>query len=441
MSLWKIAWRSIQHRALASTLTAISMALGVALVVAVLVIHGVIDRSFRRSAQGYDLIVGAKGSRLQLVLNTVYHLQRPIGNIPYEYYQEVAFGRYAPDVELAIPVCMGGNYKGYRVVGTTPEMFSKLEYLGDKKYEFQPGGRNFKAGAFFEAVVGATVARKRGLVVGDTFSPVHGFDAEQGKEHGKSKFTIVGILAPTGTPNDRALFINIEGFYQIHEEGHAGHAAEAASAEDPTQHAAETEAEHHDDTESDPYKNRGVTAILVCTDQRPERALSVQALPKLINQGPFAQAIAPAEVVAELFEGIVGNVQLILLVLAVLVVVVAGIGILVSIYNSMNDRRHDIAVMRALGARRGTVMIVILLESILLALGGGGLGLLLGHGLTGALAPLVAEHTGVIITPWQFQLNELILIPGLIALATLAGYLPAVIAYRTDVAESLAHNP
>ena len=126
-----------------------------------------------------------------------------------------------------------------------------------------------------------------------------------------------------------------------------------------------------------------------------------------------------------------------LLILAVLVVVVAGVGILVSIYNSMSDRRHEIAVMRALGASRVTVGTIILLESIMLSLGGGLFGLAVGHALIGVLSPTIAEHTGVIVGAFQFQWQELILIPGLLVLATLVGYLPAMSAYRTDVAKSL----
>ena len=457
MSLWKIALRNIQHRALASVLTAFSMALGVGLVVAVIVIHGVIDKSFKRGAQGYDLIVGPKGSPLELVLNTVYHLGRPLGRIPYEYYLELTEGRFRPEVELAIPVCMGGNYKGFRVVGTTPEMFDKLEYRGGEKYRFAEG-RNFDWGEFHEGVVGATVARKTGLKVGDTFRPVHGFDAEQGEKH--DPFTVAGILEQTGTPNDRALFINIEGFYLIHqhgedegggadshghqddkhEEGHTepnGHDHKKDKAVEEHDHADHADGHGHEHETDD--GGRMVTAVLVCTNR--ERTGQAYGLPRMINEETEAQAIFPSEVITRLFEGIVGNVQLVLLVLAVLVVVVAGVGMMVSIYNSMNDRRHDIAVMRALGARRRTVMLVILLESILLSLGGGAFGLVLGHILTGALAPSIMEHTGVVVNAFHFQFTELILIPGLIILASLVGYLPAVVAYRTDVAQSLTNTP
>ena len=162
MSLWKIAWRSIQQRALASSLTGISMALGVMLVVAVLVIHGVINQSFlNNGGLGYNIVVGAKGGRLELVLNSVYYLARPVENIPYSYYQEFVDGRFAPMVDKAIPVCLGDMYQDFRVVGTTPDFFDKLDY-GGKQYEFA-SGRNFKPNEYFGAVVGATVARETGL--------------------------------------------------------------------------------------------------------------------------------------------------------------------------------------------------------------------------------------------------------------------------------------
>jgi putative ABC transport system permease protein len=420
MSLWKIAWRSIQQRALASALTAVSMGLGVALVVAVLVIHTVVNQSFRRGGEGYDLIVGAKGGRLQLVLNSVYYLSQPIGNIPHSYYKEFTEGKFAPDIEAVIPICMGHSYKGFRVVGTTPDMFDKLFYLGDRKYEFAEG-ENFKSENLFDAVIGSTAAKETRLKIGGKFKARHGV-GEGAKDH-KQEFSVVGILAHTGTPNDRALFVNMEGFYQIHshESNHEHRAHDHAS-----------HAPHGDDS-------KPVTALLVCVDQYKPGL--TQILERKINDGPVAQAATPSMVIAELFEGMIGNVQIILLIMAVLIVVVAGLGIMVSIYNSMSDRRHEIAVMRALGASRQTVMIVILLESILLSLGGGVLGLLLGHGLIAALSPVIVEQTGVAVGLLHFRLIELILIPGLIVLASLVGYLPAVAAYRTDVAKSLTVTP
>lgn len=468
MSLWKIAWRSIQQRTLASTLTALSMALGVTLVVSVLVVHGVVDASFRENAQGYDLIVGGKGGSLQMVLNTVFYLSKPTQNLPYGFYKEfLRGGRFSDVVQTAIPICMGDNYRGFRVIGTTPQFFAALSY-GGRQVEFA-AGKPFGADTYYTAVVGSLAARKTGLKVGDTFRPTHGIDTDAAQGHQHEPFTVVGVLAPTGTPNDRALFINIEGFYHLtghakeeapeelaavgaagpkpHEDDHAAKKTDSHDHEKGEKHQAHDEkgheGHHHefDPNEPLPEELKEVTAILVRTDMT--RPMLAMALPKLINQeqGSNAQAVLPGREIAELFDGIVGNVQKLLLLFAVLVMVVAGIGIMVSIYNSMSDRRHEIAVMRALGAGRGKVMLIVLLESILLSLGGGALGILLGHGLIGLLNPILVDQTGVSMAWFQFDPLELILIPGLIVLASLVGYLPAVAAYRTDVAKSLRAAP
>ena len=494
MSLWKIAWRSIQQRTLASSLTALSMALGVALVVAVLVIYGVVQTSFNRAAHGYDLIVGAKGGKLQLVLNTVFHLSQPIENVPWSYYKEFQpGGRFASRVEFAIPYCLGDNYEGYRVVGTLPERFTKVEYAQGKHYEFS-SGKNFTKDGFFDAVVGSVVARRTGLKVGDHFAPTHGLSSDKGDGHKHDDFHVVGILAPTGTPNDRAVFVNIEGFLLL--DGHAkpvpkdeATVAETAAPAEPApaeEHAhaehADEEHEHaeqkagepaheehahedhkheehaHDEHGHDehahghdhdhahghdhhhheplPENQREVTAILV-----KSTLLGGLSLPRTINKEPFAQAVFPVQEIQMLFQGLLGNFQMLLFGLALLVVIVSGISIMVSIYNSMNDRRHDIAVMRALGASRGKVMAIILFESILLAVGGGLAGVLLGHGLIVALDPIIEAQTGISIGFLKFERIELVLIPALVVLAAVVGYLPAVVAYRTDVARALSERP
>jgi len=433
MSLWKIAWRSIQERALASGLTALSLALGVALVVTVLVVHHVVDRSFRRSAQGYNLIVGApKGSGLELVLSTVYHLGQPIENIPYTYWLEFTRGRFAADVEAAIPVSIGDNYRGFHVVGTVPEMFTKLRWLDDRPYTFAEG-RNLDPEHLQEAVAGWQAAEQTGLKLGDPVRPSHGLSGEGGHEH--EPFKVVGILSRTGTPADRALYVNIEAVYRL--EGHLrpkSHDAQAHDHKDTDHHHDHGAAAHgHAHDHAIPDEDKQVTAILVAA--KPTR---VMALARRVNDESVARAAIPVQEISRLLDGIVGNVQVLLLILAVLVVVVAGIGMLVSIYNSMNDRRREIAVMRALGARRRTVMLVVLMESVLLSAGGGLLGLALGHALLGLLSPLVLQQTGVMIDALRFQWDELVLIPGLLALAALIGYLPAAVAYRTDVAKALS---
>jgi ABC-type lipoprotein release transport system permease subunit len=559
MSLWKIAWRSIQQRALASTLTAISMGLGVALVVAILVVRGTIGDSFRNNTSlGYNLIVGAKGGKLQLVLNTVYYLSSPVENIPYSYYKQFTEGKYKPYVAKAVPCCLGDYYQNYRVIGTTPEMFS-FELSRGRTYSCS-AGEIFKPDDYFGAVIGATVARETGLKVGADFRPTHGAPGGQ-DAHEHDPFRVVGVLKPTGTPNDRALFINIEGFYLldnhakpveeetaghaesghhtastgahhhddddhaehehagadhdhagegVHEHAehehsdddhaddghaehehvdhdhvdhdhmdddhdhehaehadadhehaeHAGHDHESAEAgldqahgAHAHEHAHEHEHEHghehahehghHHHHEPLPESQREVTAVLLLTASPPgvPPELTAIDLVKQINKGNVAQAVLPIREVVSLFELFVGPIEMLLLALTVMIVVVAGIGILVSMYNSMSERRHEIAVMRALGAGRGTVMLIVLLESILLSLGGGLLGWLLGHLLIAGLNPWVVAQTGVAIGFFQSVPLELVIIPGLIALAAIVGYLPAMVAYRTDVAKALVAAP
>ena len=539
MSLWKIAWRSMQQRALASWLTGLSMALGVALVVSVLVIYSVVDQSFRKSAAGYDLIVGAtKGGRLQIVLNTVYHLSTPVENIPYSYYKEFTRdadrkGKFADYVQTAIPYCLGDSYQEFRVVGTTPEMFDAFEYAPGQRYEFAEG-RNFEHDHYFEGVIGSLVARKTGLKIGDEFEPTHGVEND-GQGHKHDAFKVVGILAPTGTPNDRALFVNMEGFYLLqghakeappgeehehgehehadHDHDHADHkhddhdhdahgddhdhasekpAAKADEHADHDEHEhkedksaskakAATGADHEHDHDHDehadgkhaddgheehahddhghehaehehghdhghahsheplPESQREVTAVLIRTN--PKNILANKLLQRIINKGRDAQAVQPAVEIFSLFDTIISNLQWLLLALAVLVITVAGIGIMVSIYNSMSDRRRDIAVMRSLGARRSTVMTIILLESILLSLGGGVVGFLLGHGLIGLASPWIVAQTGVSIGLFEFDWRELVLVPALVLLASVVGFLPAMSAYGTDVSKALSTAP
>ncbi len=418
MSLWKVAWRSIRQRTLVSALTVLSMGLGVALVVAVLVVYGVVDQSFHRGGEGYDLIVGAKGGKEQLVLNTVFYLSEPIGNIPYSFYDALLDGKYGR-VETAIPVCMGHTYQSFRVIATIPDIFD-LKYRGDQSYRFAKG-RNFKLGNHFEAVLGSIAASKSATQIGESIKIVHG--SGPGARADNAGFKVVGILEPTGTPVDRGVFVNMLGFQQLH------HHEDVGADEEHGSHGA-----HADEAKE-------ITAILVCIRKEDSDKGWTDIMTRRINNTKVAQAVEPLRVITELFENVIGKLQWILLGMSILTVIEAGIGIMVSIYNSMSDRRHEIAVMRGLGASRLTVMLIILMESILLSLMGGAMGLLLGHGAIWLCSPIITDWTGVVIGLFQFQPAELVLIPGLVILASAVGYLPAMSAYRTDVAKSLITTP
>jgi putative ABC transport system permease protein len=361
-------------------------------------------------------------------------------------------GKYGMMTDLAIPLCLGDYYGRFRVVGTTPDLFDELVFDidNDRKFEFGQG-RNFRSHdaehGFFEAVVGSTVARELNVTLGQRISPRHG-DPE-GHTH-TGKFTVVGILRPSGTPNDRAVFVNMEGFYLM--EDHAKPLDEAKPEEATDQPkvfdkaswqefqksraAAAKKAETDDsaDVEPLPVEQREVTAMLLKVPYQ-----LAPGLENAINEGSQAQAVLPVAVIYGLFEFIVNPIEWTLLVLTAMICVVSAISILVSIYNSMSERRGEIAVMRALGAGRGTVMTIILLEATLLALGGGVFGWLAGHTMCFVAGPWIEQQTGVLVGFINLLTLPLesILIPSLMVLAIAVGIWPAISAYRTDVAKSL----
>lgn len=348
--------------------------------------------------------------------------------------------QYGQLTRFAIPLCLGDYYGPFRVVGTTPDMLRLLKHgpESDQAYTFSQG-RNFEtynhAHGFFEAVVGATVARNQGIHVGDEIAPAHG--AEDGKAHART-FTVVGILDPTGTPQDRAVFVNIEGFFLM--ENHAKPLEQESTDEETSLFADEASvtddphlSDHHDEVEGLPIEQREVTSILLLTSE----AIYAVPLENTINEGNVAQAVFPVQEITRLFEVIVEPVQLMMLTLTVMICVVSGVSIMVSIYNSMSERKHEIAVMRALGAGRLTIMFIILAESILLAMCGGALGWILGHALNLLASPYIEGITGVEIGFFSLAPREIILIPALLSLAVLVGFLPSLAAYRTDVAKAL----
>jgi len=452
MTLLGIAWRNIRQRLLTSLLTALSLALGVALVVATLVTGGIVKQAFESgSGLGYNMIVGAKGSPLQLVLNSVYLISKPIENISWDFYQQFlpaaerpdgADGTFAASTKTAVPICMGDYFRGFRVIGTNTTYFDRLT-LGDSRPFTFAAGRNFRDDEFFGGVLGATVAANLGLKPGDPFAPTHG--ADDGKVH--DPFMVTGILARTDTPVDRGVFVNMEGFYL--QEGHA----KPVEGEESGERRAETgkDADRAPDDGNDkpeplPFAQREVTAILVETAAIPglpgmpplPAELTAMGLRTTINEGRDGQAAEPIREIRLLLDLFVRPLELLLLLVTTLVVIVSAIGILVSMVGSSLERSRDVAIMRALGARRSHVLVVVLIEAVLLAVGGGLAGWVLGHVLVGAIAPLITTNAGVSASVLSTAPGaELLLVPFLVVLAILAALLPALAAYRTDVSKWL----
>jgi putative ABC transport system permease protein len=405
--------RSLRQHLLSTTVTVVSVGLAAGLTMSVFAINQQTYDAFTGGSPGFDAVLGARGSQLQLVLNTVFHLEASAGNIPWSMYQQIAAN---PRVLVAIPYAVGDNYKGYRIVGTIADIFTKFQYRLGAHFEVEPGGRFFTDGSH-EAVLGNYVAGKLGVKVGDTITPYHGLQYSESQKH-NDQFKVVGILKGTNSPSDRVLWIPIEGIYRM-----SGHVLRGTG-----------EIFRPEEGKEIPDETKEVSAVML----KFKNAQTGFILDQQINrQGKVATLAWPiAKVMAELFERM-GWVSRILTMVAYLVVVVAGGSILASIYNTMNERRREFAILRALGARRTTVFSAIVMESATITLLGALVGYAVYGGILAAAFVIVRAQTGVVLD--AFKPNPALwLTPlGMIALGALAGLVPAFKAYRTDVASNL----
>src|SRR5580658_6594961 len=400
MTLPLIVWKSLRQHALSTIVTALSIALAGGLLMSVWSVKEQSQATFTGLNEGFDAVLGARGSKLQLVLNSIFHLESSPGNLAWTDFQDIARN---PNVELAVPIAVGDNYHGYRLVGTTLDYFEKTEYAPGQKFAVQPGGAVFDP-TRKEAVVGDFVARKMNLKVGDTFHPFHGLIFDEKSQHAET-YTVVGILKPSNTPADRVIWIPLEGIQKM-----AGH---------------------------DPKAATDVSAVLV--KLKAGSAMAGFRMDMMYNkQGSrltFAWPIG--RVVAELFDKF-GWFDRVLALVSYLVAVVATASILASIYNSMNERRREIAILRALGARRRIIFSAILLEAAAISALGMVVGFLVYVGIMTAAAKVIRAQTGIVLDPYQYNAVMLWAPTALIGLGALAGVVPAMKAYRTDVATYLA---
>lgn len=451
MNLFSIAWKSVSQRKVASLLTALSVALGVMLMVVVLVIAGAVDGALNQRSIAYDLIIGAKGSDLQLVLSSVYRVQPPIANLPYMYLDQLRNDRR---IETAIPLAFGDFTKpehgGFPIVGTTNEYFLN-EYTPGKMFEVADQEGTRQLSELYDAVIGSQVAHRNDWRVGDQFSIVHG-SADSEDAHDEL-FTIVSVLRQTGTPNDRSVFLNLEAVYIL--DGHQKPIDEVETrlkdfygndkerldiAMNQMEQLKQRRAKGQEIGDESmgygldtPDAMKEITAVFVKTRE----VFDTITLHSQLKNGSKAMAVNPIQPIKRLMTNFVGPTKSALMVLTGMIIVVSGISIFVSIYNSMSDRKREIGIMRALGARRSSVFSIILAESTVLCIGGGLMGWLIGHGLSVAFAPYISAETGLLLDGWALNPMEFVLFPVLLVLGALVGFLPAMTAYRTNVADAL----
>lgn len=405
-TLWLLVRRSLARHAVSTVVTIASAATASGLVISVFALGEQSRKAFSGGEVGFDAVLGAKGSELQLVLNAVFHLETSPGNLPWHLYQEAAA---ASGVSRAIPYAVGDSFERFRVVGTTKARFDDLALAN--------GGRAFDE-HHREAVIGATVAASTGLTVGASFRPVHGLEANEEHSHDE-EYAVTGILRSTGAPIDRVIFIPIEGVFRL-----GGHVLRGGGEE--------FHAHAHEEI---PDEHKEVSAVLLTLDS-PQAGFALRQ--RLDDQGADATLAFPiGQSIAELFDKL-GFVNRILELVAWLVMVVAAGSILAAITNTMNERRREFAVLRALGARRTTVFSAIVLEATTIAAAGAALGLVVYVGISWVVGGLVQTRTGVVLELVTDH-SALVFTPlAMIALGAAAGLVPALLAYRTEVVASLA---
>jgi putative ABC transport system permease protein len=479
MNYFQLVLKQMRQRALSTWLTTLSVMLGVGLAVAIMVMGRESESLFGQNDYGYDAIIGKKASKLQLVLNTIYHLDISPGNIPFGEYTRLlqpAGGVPAPPdnyydlVKIAVPTVVGDTLNGqYRIVGTLPKLFGYDDQgnalPADEVMDYRPGqkltvaeGRIF-AGNKFEAIVGSDIPKLTGTGIGVEFQATHtpAIGNTPADIH-MQKWKVVGVLAPTHTAIDRVVYIPLLSFYTIAEHG-AGLRAQAKirAGEAPTDnidpdsdadqpHPADANGLQHFsnydfDTKDQTIKLKlspdiwALSAILVQTRGGDSEA-SLEY--NLLNNGGDAMACNPAGVMRDFFSTFLKPSRILLLVICSLVTIVAAVGILVSIYNSVSARLKEIAILRALGATRTTVLTLICLEAGLVALIGSVLGVALGHAVNGIGAWFMLSNYGEVL---DYNSNEFmyegLYVVCVIVLAVIAGLVPALKAYRTPVATNL----
>ena len=392
MSLFGISFAYLRARPLATALNLLLLALGVATITVLLLATAQLEERMGSDARGIDLVAGAKGSPMQLVLSAVFHIDAPVGNIPLADALALAQNRA---LRKAIPLALGDSFRGYRIVGTNHDY--------PAHYGARIASGRLWAGPM-EAVLGAEVAAAAALAVGAGFTGAHGL-AEGGDMHAEEPFKVTGILAPTGTVLDRLVLTSVESVWEVHE--HAGQAA----------------------------GGKQITALLM----QYATPLAAATLPRQVNATAALQAASPAYESARLFRMIGVGVD-VLRAFGLVLVLAAGLSVFIALLNALEERRYDLAVMRMLGASRAKLMGLMLMEGVALSLAGGVAGIALGHAFAELLGAALSAARQTAVTGRAWNPQELWLLALALGVGVAAALVPAWRAYRSEVAPVLAEG-
>tara|TARA_R110000796_G_scaffold62830_10_gene144911 strand:+ start:1395 stop:2663 length:1269 start_codon:yes stop_codon:yes gene_type:complete len=413
-----LAWKSLMNRKGSVLLTLLAVALSVALFLGVDKARTGAREGFGNTISGTELIVGAPTGSVNLLLYSVFRMGSATAEISWPTYQEIAA---RPDVDWAVPISLGDSHRGFRVMGTTPDYFDHYKY-GRNQDLLLAEGEQFED--LFDAVIGADVARELDYPLGSPMILSHGLgQADFGSGHENRPFRVVGILAPTGTPVDQTVHVSLEAITAIHVGWETG-------AKNPlADNIAEETIRSFDLTP------KTVTAIFLGLKRRGTILTTRREINT--NRGEPLMAIIPSQALAELWS-VTAIAERALLAVSIFVIAVGVVSILTSILTSLNERRREMSILRAVGARPGHIFALLVLEAGLVGFLGAALGILLIHVLLAVVGPLISAHYGISLIGTGPGLTDLYTLLAVTGAALLAGAIPAWMAFRRSLADGLS---
>jgi putative ABC transport system permease protein len=449
MHSWWLSWKHLVHKPATLTLNLVLLALSTGLIAAVMLFNHMLTDRLDRNLAGVDMVIGAKGSPLQLILAGMYHIDVPTGNISLR--EAGNFLREDhPLIALSVPLSLGDSYKGFRIIGTDQRFLELYQLRVAEGQTFQQP---------MEVLAGAQVARVLGLKIGDTFQSVHGLDDNEDLTHEDSHpFRISGILEPSGSVADQLLLCSNASVWMVHDDhdhdhdtshdqdhahshdhdhnncNHADHNHAVHDHGDPTH--ADHDHGDHDYAPEVPADEREITSVLVRFKVRNHLTLN---LPRNINENTNLQAASPAMELNRLYS-LLGSGAAMLRTLALVIMIVAGLSIFVSLYSSLQARRYELALLRVMGSSPYGLFRLIMQEGMALALLGGVLGLLLAHTGVWLAGIFLEQEWRYQFDPWFFLPEEGLLLLAVLAFGLLASLLPAWQARKVDIADTLTRG-
>jgi putative ABC transport system permease protein len=413
----KLAWKNIWFKPLNTVLSVILLSSSVAIITTLILVEKQIEEKFSSNIEDVDLVLGAQGSPLQLILSSVYQVDAPTGNINYD---SAKVWMNNPYVEKAIPLAFGDNYRGYKILGTTHDYLTKFK---TKVSDGRLYDKNF------EVVVGSEIAQKLNISVGDEFFGSHG-DAAEGEVHENYAYKVVGIASQTGKVVDNLILCTIPTVWQMHHE----HEENPAHGEEGHVHE-ECEHEHEDSDLTLDEPNMEITAVLL----KIRNQMAKLTWQRVIPQNTKMQAVSPAFEVNRLF-GLFGIGVTALQYLAYGIMLISGISIFIALFNTLKERKAEFALMRVNGARRFQLLKVVMIESLLLCVVGFVFGTILGRVALSFLSNSSEEDFKMSFNPYEFLWEK----EGTLFLVTIfvgfiAALIPAIKAYNLNISKTLAN--